>query len=68
MDHVERFHLLLFAPIGSSYFYFTRNEVKNLINLTINYPDAVEPHRNDIHKISLKKDLITILVVTGVVG
>lgn len=68
MDHVERFHIMRVAPISSSYFYFTRNEVKNVITLTINYPDVVEPHQNDPHKIVFKKDLITRSVATGIVG
>ena len=42
MDHVERFHILPYVPPGSSYFFEKRDKVRNLINVTLKYPDVVE--------------------------
>ena len=55
MDHIEMFHVRPFSPIGSSYFYFKRNEVYTLIKVTINNPNAVEPHQSDYHNPVKKK-------------
>ena len=57
MDHIESFHILPFAPPGSSYFYSKRDKVNELINLTLKYPNTIEVHRSDYQKIIFKKHL-----------
>ena len=56
MEHIERRHILPYAPPGSTTFLSQEvSVVEKLIEETRNYPDVVQAHSGDSKKIVLKK-------------